>query len=414
MDLSTRIDGRRLLRRLEQLRQLGRTKRGGVTRFAYGDDNLAARNLVCRWMNDAGLHVVVDPAANLIGSRSGVHNGRRIVIGSHLGTVVNGGNLDGAYAVLAAIEVADALRLLESPLLHSLAVVAFSNQNSARGNKGMLGSRAVVGEVDHVDAEGISVRARLAAAGGAPERLSEARWNLGEISAFIELHIEQFPRLDSERRILRVVDGIFGRQSVDVTVRGISNHAGTVPMGQRKDALCAAADLILVIKDLDESATVGRITVSPNVTNVIPGLVDIGAEFRFSDAESFDVARIKLEGAVEHVARRRAIRCELAWKQMLAPVARDANVTGAVRRVDASSGHAWAEQWCDVGYDAQVLARHLPVAMIFVPIVSGRSHDHNERTRPEDLVAGAESLYSTLLELDRPRGASLMSERTNQ
>lgn len=413
MGVSTRIDDRRLLRRLEELRQFGRTERGGVTRLAYGDDDVAARDLVGRWMDDAGLHVVVDPAANLIGSRPGEREGRRLVIGSHLDTVVNGGYLDGAYGVVAAIEVADALRCLASPLRHGLAVVAFSNEEGARGTAGMFGSRAVVGEVeaaelDRVDTEGVSVRARLAAAGGAPERLREARWELGEISSFVEIHIEQGPRLDSEGRTLGVVGGFVGRQSVDVAVRGISNHAGTCPMGQRKDALCAAADLILVIEGLGggaivDVATVGRLTVMPNVTNVIPGSVEIGAEIRSIDAESFDVARVQLEEAVEQVARQRAIRCELSWKQILAPTACDTTVVDAVRRVAASSGHAWAEQWSGAGHDAQVLARHLPVGMIFVPSIGGRSHDHTERTRPEDLVAGAEALYSTLLELDRPR-----------
>lgn len=415
MGVSTQIDHRRLLRRLEELRQFDRTEHGGVTRLACRDDGLAAHVLVGRWMEDAGLQVVIDPAANLIGSRPGEGDGSRLVVGSNLYSLVNGGHLDGAYGVVAAIEVADALRCFASPLSHGLSVVAFSHEDGARGTAGMFGSRAVVGEVaaaelDRVDKEGVSVRVRLAAAGGAPERLPEARWELGEISAFVELHIEDGSGLNSEGRTLGVVGGIVGRQSVDMAVRGISNHAGTCPMGQRKDALCAAADLILAIEGLGvgaivDVATVGRLMVTPNVCNVIPGSAEIGVEFRSTDIESFKVARTQLEEAVEQVARQRAVRCELSWKHMLAPTVCDTTVVDAIRRVAASSGHAWAERWSGEGYDAQVLARHLPVGMIFVPGIGWRSHDHTELTRPEDLVAGAELLYSTLLELDRPRVA---------
>mmetsp|Transcript_29674 Transcript_29674/g.58786 ORF Transcript_29674/g.58786 Transcript_29674/m.58786 type:complete len:364 (+) Transcript_29674:3150-4241(+) len=361
-------------------------------------------------MDEAGLHVLVDPAANLIGSRPGERDGRRLVIGSHLDTKVKGGRLDGTYGVLAAIEVADALRCLSSPLRHGLAVVAFSSEECVGGTAGMFGSRAVVGEVDaaeldHVDTEGVSVRARLRAAGGAPERLREARWEFGKIRAFVEPHIEGGPRLDGEGCTLGVAGGIVGRQLVDLAVQGISSHAGTCPMGKRKDALCAAADLILVIEGLGggalvDVATIGRLTVLPNVTNVVPGSVEIGAEFRSTEAEAFDVARIHLEEAVEQVARQRAVRCKLSWKQTLVPTACDTTIVDAVRRVAASSGHAWVEGWSGPGHAAQVLAPHLPIGMLLVPT----DRDHTERIRSEDLVAGAQTLYHTLLELDRPGG----------
>ncbi len=413
MGVSCRIDDRRLLRRLEELRQFGRTERSGVNQVAYGNVNLAARNLVARWMDEAGLHVVIDPAANLIGYRPGERDARCLMIGSNLNTEVIDGHLDTAYGVVAAIEVADAFRCLASPLRHRVAVVAFSNVEGARGTASMFGSRAVVGEVeaaelDHIDSEGVSVRARLTAAGGNPDRLREARWDLSGISAFVGLDIEQGPLFRSEGHTLGVVGRFIGRQSVDVAVRGISNHAGTCPMGQRKDALCAAADLILVIEGLggvaiSDLATINRLTVMPNVTNVIPGSVDIEAEFRSTDAESFDMARLQFEEAVERVARRRAIKCELTWKQKLALAACDTTVVDVVRRVAVSSGHTWAEHWSGAGHDAQVLAQHLPVGMILVPSISGRYLDHAGRTCPDGLVAGPEALYSTLLELDRPR-----------
>ncbi len=212
------IDGARLLARLDQLRAIGAADNGGVTREAYGPLDVEARARVEEWMIEAGLAPTVDAAANLIGRRPGTASGgTAVATGSHLDTVVDAGAFDGAYGVVAAVEVAAALRRSGSELRHDLIVAAFANEEGARGSLGMVGSRALVGDVPAAelarpDDDGVTLAQRLRDAGGDPDHVADAAWATGAVAAFVELHIEQGPVLDTADRQLGVVTAITGRQ----------------------------------------------------------------------------------------------------------------------------------------------------------------------------------------------------------
>ncbi|MCU1459919.1 MAG: hypothetical protein JWL73_4011 [Actinomycetia bacterium] len=403
------FDGDRLLRRVAELARVGASAAGGVTREAWGPADLAARDLVAGWMVEAGLSPEVDAAANLIG-RSPGRGGRWLATGSHLDTVVDGGTLDGAYGVVAAIEVAASLHDTGRVMEHGLLVAAFANEEGARGTSGMTGSHACVGlhadtPVEELDDDGVTVGERLRHAGGDPAALDHACWPLADVEAFVELHIEQGPVLDDTGRPIGVVSGITGRQGLDVVVHGAANHAGTTPMHLRHDALAAAAEIVLAIESLPRDggvrvATCGHVAASPNVRNVIPGQVALGVELRDQDAAVLDAAMLGVDAMLARVAVARGVTVDARWGQRVPPVASDPAVVASVRRVAGAMGLAWIDLPSGAGHDAQIIGRVLPIGMIFVPSVGGVSHSPRERTDAADLLAGAEALLRTLLDLD--------------
>jgi N-carbamoyl-L-amino-acid hydrolase len=405
------VDGTRLVARLAELGAIGRTPSGATTREAYGIEDVAARTVVAGWMREAGLTVTVDAAANLIG-RHGADAGRSrwLVTGSHLDTVVEAGTLDGAYGVVAAVEVADALARSGRRLRHDLVVVAFANEEGARGTDGMVGSRALMGEVGPAelatpDDDGVTLADRLATAGGDPAAVPAAAWDPSSVAAFVELHVEQGPVLDSSGTVLGVVTGITGRQGVDIEIRGAANHAGTTPMDLRADAVTAAAEVVLAIEALARAgavrvATCGHLQVTPNVRNVVPGRVQVSAEVRDQDPAVLAAIRPVIEATVREVAARRGMSAQVEWGQYVAPIATDPAVLRVIRATAAASGLASLDVPSGAGHDAQILGAHVPMGMIFVPSVAGVSHSGDEHTAPEHLVAGAQLLADALVALD--------------
>jgi hydantoinase/carbamoylase family amidase len=407
-------DGDRLLARIAALARIGATASGGVSRLAFTPEEAEGRRLVAGWMAEAGLEAALDPAANLIGWFPGFGPDPALpalVLGSHLDSVVDAGPLDGPYGVLAALEVAAALAGTE--LAHPLAVVAFNDEEGAWGTRGMWGAHALVGalgpdDVRAPDSRGIPVAESLAAAGGDPDRIDQAAWPAGAIGAYLELHVEQGPVLDAAGLQVGVVEAITGRVNAEVEVAGAANHAGATPMGARRDALVAAAEVVLAVRDLAAGpepvvrvATTGTVAVEPGVWNVIPGLARLGVELRDASAAAMDAGLARLAAETDRIGAatgtaitvRAGARVEPApcHPALRAAIAAAADRLG-LRRIDLPSG---------AGHDAQVLAAAAPVGMLFVPSIGGISHAPAEATDPADLVAGAELLLATVEGLER-------------
>ena len=407
---TVRIEPERLIARLTELRGIGASAGGGVTREAFGADDVRARDLVSGWMTAAGLAATVDAAANLVGRRVGATD-TWLVSGSHLDTVVEGGWLDGAYGVVAAVEVAAALADASVELAHGLAIVAFANEEGARGTRGMTGSRALLGQLDAgelagLDDGGTSLGQRIAAAGGDPDAVASAAWDLARVSGLVELHIEQGPVLASGGAVLGVVDAITGRQGVDVEIRGASNHAGTTPMALRHDALAAAAEFVLAFEQLPAEvdsvrvATCGHLEVRPNVRNVVPGRVALSAEYRDEDTARLDAAMPVIQAIADEIAARRSVVVSLRWGQRVEPTHADPRIVDTIERVVAASGSEWMRLPSGAGHDAQILGHDVPMAMIFVPSIGGVSHSPTENTDHTQLALGAQALLDTILALD--------------
>ena len=403
-----RVNAERLQERIDRLARIGGTPQG-VTRLAFTEADLRGREYVTRLMQEAGLQVRVDHAGNLSGRRPGRQPGSPpIVLGSHIDTVPLAGHYDGVLGVMAAIECVQVLEGHGIRTRHPLEVIVFANEEG-----GMTGSRALAGRLnaqalDESSRSGMPIRQGIAALGGDAGRISRAIRRPGEVRAYLELHIEQGGSLESEGTDIGIAEGFVGIRWWDVTVKGFANHAGTTPMNARRDALLAAAKLVIGVNQAATSlpgrqvATVGRITAEPGAPNVIPGRVELSLELR-------DLAGPKLDQVFEEIRRQaRLIEQEtntgIEFKEIdigVEPTLTDLKLQEVIREAAEAMGLSYARLPSGAAHDAQNMARIAPSALIFVPSVGGISHSPQEYTRPRDVANGANLLLQTLIRLDR-------------
>ncbi|WP_173267620.1 Zn-dependent hydrolase [Streptomyces pacificus] len=407
------VDRARLLDCLERLARIGADPAGGVTRLGLSAEEGRARAFLREICREAGLVTWTDAAANLFVTRPDRAAGHPVLlIGSHVDTVVQGGRLDGAYGVVAAIEVLRACTASELRLPYEPVVVAFSNEEGALVQYPFWGSRAMCGLLEGGtrarDRTGRSVRAYLAEGDGDPDRLAEAVWEPGSIAAFLELHIEQGPVLERRGVPIGVVAGIVGRTILEIEVLGQAQHAGTTPMQERRDALVAAAEVVLGVRriaaglDVCSTATVGYLEAAPNSTNTVPGTARLTAEVR--DTDPLRLARG--EAAVRAVCERagRATGCRVVPRVAMRsrPVETDTAIQQVIAEAADELGLAHLAMPSGAGHDAQIVQAVAPVGMIFVPSTAGVSHAPAEDTPAEALAQGADVLLRTVLRLNHP------------
>jgi N-carbamoyl-L-amino-acid hydrolase len=401
------VTGDRLLGHLRALAQYGSNSNGGVSRVAYSEADVQGRAYVSQLMREAGLEVQVDSVANIIGRRPGREDQLPpIMFGSHIDSVPDGGNYDGTVGSLAAIEAARTLRERNIRTRHPLEVVVFQNEEG-----GLVGSRALSGELlaDHltrVSSSGKTLRDGIVLLGGDPTALRKVERARGDVSGYLELHIEQGGVLEREQRHIGIVTGIVGIGWWDVTVTGFSNHAGTTPMDQRQDSLLAAARFIEAVNRIVTSVpgrqvgTVGRIEAKPGAPNVIAGEVRLSLELRDLDAAKTAMLfeRIRREAETIGESSGTAFAFTPSFQSLPAPA--DEKVRGAISRASESLGLTTMEMPSGAGHDAQSVARFAPIGMLFIPSVGGISHSPKEFSRPEDVVRGANVLLNAVLTLD--------------
>jgi beta-ureidopropionase / N-carbamoyl-L-amino-acid hydrolase len=388
------------------------TRRSFTAKFAEGRRYLAER------FAQAGLIVRIDTAGNLIGRYAGRHTGEgTILIGSHSDTVPGGGRFDGIAGLAAALEVARKVAERRDALSHDLEVIDFLAEEVSVFRVSCVGSRAMAGQLppsmlDETEPGGETLRLALLRAGGDPARLDQARRS--DIAAFLELHIEQGPLLETERQDVGVVRGLVGITRVAITVQGRADHAGTTPMTLRHDALSGAVEVVRAIRDQARAraggqegyfvATVGELSVKPNAANVVPSavrlLVDIRAEKR-ATMESF-LEWMKL--TLPPLARTQGVTlAPLDVVSDALPVRFDAAVCDALAESANALGLPHRDMVSGAGHDAAWIAQFAPASMIFIPCRDGRSHAPEEWTEPDQLAAGTAAMLETVLRIDRTK-----------
>ena len=403
-----RVNGARLNGWLAKFDSIGRTP-GGINRVAYSEADLAGRAFTLDLFREAGFTPRVDTAGNIFGRLDGTDRSLKpILIGSHVDSVTDGGNFDGPVGSFGAIEVARTLREQGVRLRHPLDVVVWSNEEG-----GTIGSKCAIGHItpadlDKVARSGKTIREGIGLVGGKVERLSEAVMKKGDLACYIELHIEQGGLLEKAGLQIGVVEGIVGLRWFEVTITGFANHAGTTPMDQRQDAMLAAAKFAVAVNEAVRGvpgrtvATVGRMTVSPNTTNVIPGQVVLTVDLR--DLDAAKVARFteRFEQLGREIGT--ATRTAFDFKRTVdsAPAISDPQVMSWIDGAAASLGFTRQRMPSGAGHDAQEIAHIAPMAMIFVPSVGGISHSPREFTKPDDVVRGADVLLNAVIAADRP------------
>jgi N-carbamoyl-L-amino-acid hydrolase len=408
-DALPRADADRLDQRIHELGRFGANPDGGVSRVAFSDADVAGREYVKALMRGAGLDVRTDTAGNIIGRRPGSEPGLPVIMtGSHIDSVPQGGNYDGDVGVLGAIEVAQLLHAHGIATRHPFEFVVFTDEEGGTVGSQAMAGHLSAGALDIVSHSGLPVRDGIRKVGGDPERIAEAKRSPGELEAFVELHIEQGAVLDESSTDIGVVEGIVGIRWWDVTVDGVANHAGTTPMNRRRDALVAAAELVLAVNRIASStpgtqvATVGRIRAEPGAPNVIPGRVTLSLEIRDLSSGKMESVFHAIETEATRIAEARATPIGFAESAVsLEPAPTDERLREVVESAANSLGLSHRRMPSGAGHDAQDIAHVAPMAMIFVPSDGGISHAPQEHTAVPDLANGADVLLRTLLAIDR-------------
>jgi N-carbamoyl-L-amino-acid hydrolase len=402
-----RIDRARLARSIEELGAIGATPRGGLTRLALTDEDRRGRDLMVRWMREAGLRVTVDQMGNIFGERPGAERLPPVMIGSHIDSVPTGGKYDGQLGVLCGLETIRALEQHGIRTRHPVTLAIFTNEEGARFQPAMIASGVMAGKIPLEDAYNARDKDGL--------RLVDELERIGYLGAepcvprpfraYLELHIEQGPRLEEEGLAVGVVDGIVAIAWSRLTIEGVQDHAGPTPMRIRHDALVAAAEVVTGVRRIarelggDLVTTVGNLTVRPNIVNAIPGAVTLSIDMRDPRDETLDRARTQLDRVVREACEREGVRGTLEhyWRVPYTPFAPD--VVAAVERAAKTGGARYRHILSGAGHDAQYMAAIGPAGMIFVPSRDGRSHCEEEFTGMDDIEHGATTLFLAAVDL---------------
>jgi hydantoinase/carbamoylase family amidase len=407
--LAPAVNRSRLLDRIQQLADIGREPGGGITRLAWSAKDRAAVELVAGWAKDAGGNVRVDEVGNLVAERAGTVSGLApLVTGSHLDTVKSAGRLDGAYGVVAGIEVMACLRDAGLETRHPLKVVGFVNEEGTVA-PAFTGSRAVAGslrsdEFEATGPDGLTLAERLEAAGFQPSAARKAAWN-HPIAATVELHIEQGPVLERSKTAIGIVTAITSQHRGSISIVGETNHAGTTPMALRRDALVAAARTILAVQNLAtegpaDVATVGRIAALPGVPNVIAGSCELSFDVRAVDADKVAEAMALLRQHLADIEQDTGCTLTIEAQPPLPGARTDETLQEIIADVARTRGLVAQQLVSGAGHDCAKLVGMGPVGMIFVPSTGGISHSPAEATPDTALVDGAAVLVDTLWQAD--------------
>jgi len=323
----------------------------------------------------------------------------------------SGGNFDGDLGTLAALEVMQAVQASGRATRHPLEMVLWAHEEGTAFGRATACSRIVAGDLKPGDLDqewnGLRRRDALARIGRDPARIEEAVRPKGAWHAYVELHIEQGGTLDRTKVPIGIVDGIVAIHRYDVVVEGFANHAGTTEMNRRQDALVAASQLVLAVREIAvaregrQVGTVGHLDVHPNSANVIPGRVLLSVEFRDLSSDTFDEMGKAFRARAATIARETNTTITSTLAMTNPPATAHAGVKSAIRQAVDRAGLTARELPSGAGHDAQMVAALCPMGMIFVPSVGGISHSPRELTSWDDCTRGAEVLLGAVPELDR-------------
>ncbi len=404
------IDADRFRESFEAYSAIGATDAGGLHRLTLTEPDREARDRLCEDLADLGLTVRVDELGNTFARRPGRDpDAAPVLIGSHLDSQPKGGRYDGQLGVLTALET---LRAFEDEGVETdrpVELVNWTNEEGSRFQQAMLGSSVAVGATSLDDAlamedrEGVTVREALGAIGYDGDH--PVGIDPGDVHAYLELHVEQGPKLESSGDSVGVVEGVFGLSWMEATVEGQANHAGPTAMHDRQDALAAATSAVNEIRRLptrlsaDAVATVGRMEVSPGSINVIPDEVTFTVDVRSYDERVVREAPDAVEFEIATACEREGTDYEFESLWSIDPLSFSPTVRDAVAAGATAVGAPFRRIVSGAGHDANYMARVTDAGMVFVPSVDGITHAESEFTEWDDCVAGAETFANATLEL---------------
>jgi allantoate deiminase len=391
-------------RMLAQLDELGRISESPdhLARTFLVPQHKQAHERAAAWMREAGMAVEHDSAGNVVGRYAGTDPSvPALMTGSHLDTVRNAGKYDGMLGVIAAIACVADLNARGKRLPFAIEVVGFANEEGTRFGASMTGSRAIAGTFDNAmlkiaDKQGVTMGEAYQAFGLDPAKVGSCARKPGSIAAFMELHIEQGPVLENQGLALGVVTAISGAKRLRVEVTGLAGHAGTVPMGQRQDALLAAAEAVQYIEKRCTGTptlvgTVGVLEALPGAMNVIPGKVNFSIDIRAAEDTVRDAAIADVLKEIKAICARRNLEVRITELYASTSTPCHPALMDAAEAAIKAQGVPTMRLPSGAGHDAATLDPLCPVGMIFMRCTRGISHNPLEAVLPEDveLATGA-------------------------
>jgi N-carbamoyl-L-amino-acid hydrolase len=405
-----RIDLDRLKKDIEELGQIGRDSRGGISRPSFSKADLEARNWLKDKIESTGLQLRQDGVGNIFGRLEG--SGKTIMAGSHIDTVINGGMFDGSVGVLSALECLRRIKEEGVQRTKPLEVASFTDEE---GNLvgDFLGSRAFISPPNRELLEkgetqfGIPFTDVLANTEFSVEGILEAHKQRPDIETFLEIHIEQGPVLETEDRPIGIVEVIAGKNYWECQFLGEASHAGTTPFELRHDALLGLADFALkstqfvATHHYGSMLTIGRVKVQPGTFTIVPGEVDFSLDFRSTSPQTLTELEEALMTMANDVASTRGLFFSSKVVDKVDPVPIPAKIQNMMKTQSEKLGYPYMTLPSGAGHDAQIVASVAETGMIFIPSEDGISHSPKEMIKWEDLDKGANLLLHMLLELAR-------------
>jgi len=378
----------------------------GVTRLLFDEYWISAQN----WLEDqfkiAGLCTYYDDVGNLYGRFEG-DSKNTIMTGSHVDTVISGGKYDGQYGIVAGLVAIEYLKSNFGKPKKSIEVVSMAEEEGSRFPFTFWGSKNIIGKVPEeevgllIDEKGVTFKEALKSAGFSFKNNIDTK----TIDGFIELHIEQGGVLEIENKTIGIVEHIVGQKRYLVTLKGEANHAGTTPMKYRKDSIHCASRMVCMIMERARTfgepivATVGKLEIDPNTSNVVPGRVTFTLDIRHIDKNLMGRYIEEIMNEMKDMAREMKLDLKVEKYMNGDPVPMSSHLVRTIKGICEEKGIDFKMMHSGAGHDAQIMALKVPTALIFVPSHKGISHNPEEYTRIEDLGEGVKTLIETLYKL---------------
>lgn len=398
-----------IVEKLRWLGSFGEDSAGGVTRLLYSKEWLDAQLALKCWMENEGLEVQFDEIGNLCGKLRGKDISETILTGSHIDTVKNGGLYDGQYGIIAAILAIKHLKEHYGQPKRNLEIVSLAEEEGSRFPYCFWGSKNFVGSANQNDVEtikdmnGVSFVEAMRDLGFTFR--DETKNSRNDLKAFVEIHVEQGGVLETEKKSVGVIKNIVGQRRFTIEVIGEANHAGTTPMEYRKDAVFAASHMIYetirLAKQLRNSlvATVGKMEISPNSVNVVPGKAIFTVDVRHTDKTIINDFSKTFTDKINEISREHEVETSIDLWLDSDPVQMDPKIVQVIENQCKKNNINYKLMSSGAGHDAQIFASLVPSAMLFVPSQNGISHNPSEYTEPTDLAVGLSVLIGALYEL---------------
>jgi allantoate deiminase/N-carbamoyl-L-amino-acid hydrolase len=407
-----KINANRLQQHFEAMSLIGKIGETGTCRPTLTALEKEGFELASFWMKEAGMVTHIDNFGNLIGRLQGTDPALPVLMmGSHLDSQPYGGRFDGVAGVLCAIEVIATLTENKIKPIRSIEVISFADEEGWRFNKGLFGSRGILGkleegELQRTDKDGITREQALRDFGCDPTKFKESEYPAGSIHCFLELHIEQGPVLDIGGKPIGVVSGISGPLWLTVKLKGMAGHAGSVPMPLRKDALLGAAEIIVALNQIaiqvpgdPTVGTVGTINVFPASRNIIAEEAIFTVDLRDIDLDRRNRYEKQLREKIDSIAQKNSLTYEISEDTNSAPRYCADWIKAIIHNECKSLGLDTPELMSGPFHDAMALSYACDYGMIFVRCKDGISHNPLEYASYEDLATGAEVMYGTVLNI---------------